>query len=122
MTKKNLIFAELDKGKYRAQEIINNINIDFYNLEYGDVFEERYQVWEYPSGKIFSIIVDRKLLEEKNYRSTPDKNLWLPKLKYLKKDEKKVRDAYKFFYSDSEKRSILSKIFKTLVKTNKKFS
>lgn len=90
------ILAEKSGGEaYQPHELVANLE-DFYaNLEYGDVKEGEFQLWEHPTGKIFQIEADRDV-EKKNYYATPygaNGTIWLPKLVEVSVDEDKVSKA-----------------------------
>ena len=96
MTKKVLIFAYEYEEKFHPESIIEDLESRLYGLEYRDVFEGEYQIWEYPSGKIFNIEPDRKV-DDKDYTSVPYTSkgiIWLPKLTLVETDRKKVTVAY----------------------------
>lgn len=72
------------------------------NLEYADVAVGNYQLWEYPSGRLFLIVPDRKV-DEKDQYATPFNRrgaVWLPQLNELGIDEAKVSDAFAKFQND----------------------
>jgi hypothetical protein len=78
MIKKKLLFASKRRdGSFKAEEIVTDLDRLFSTLEYGDVYEGECQIWEYPSGKIFSLVVDKEMPEQEYY-STPGE--WHPKL------------------------------------------
>jgi hypothetical protein len=91
--KKILLFAYKYNGEYVAERLIKNQERDFDRLEYGDVKENKFQIWEYPSGKIFLIASDRKIPEEKYY-SHRDKNVWQPTLVHIATNKKMVEKAF----------------------------
>lgn len=87
------IFAEKnDEGNFDANEISDSISSLLENLEYGDVAANQFQVWEYPSGKIYNIVSDRELPYD-DY-STPSQQRWLPKLSEMGSDLIKVESAF----------------------------
>ncbi|HEX8182828.1 MAG TPA: hypothetical protein VF575_04480 [Candidatus Saccharimonadales bacterium] len=49
------IFANLHGSEYFAEHIIENLEEKLSNLEYQDVKEGNYQVWEYPTGNIYDV-------------------------------------------------------------------
>ena len=106
------IFASKDKeGVYRPEEIISDWEHFHSGFEYGDVKESEYQVWEYPSGKIFDIIPDREVNDEKEYYTTPyttEGTMWLPKLEEAGIDTKKVTAAYIHLKNHKKGRSTLA--------------
>jgi hypothetical protein len=79
---------------YSATEIYNDIKLLDDDLEYGDVYEGLYQVWEYPDGKIYQVEADREV-EEKNYYSLPGSGLWAPRLREIGIDKEKAEKAYR---------------------------
>lgn len=107
MTNKVLLFAYEYKGEFYAETIIDDLESRLSGLEYGDVYEGEYQIWEYPSGKIFKIVPDRKV-DDKDYCSVPyttKGTLWLPKLTLLKTNKDKVEEAYKRLSNPPKKQS-----------------
>lgn len=97
MKNKILLFAYKTNGDFFAERIIDDLDSALSRLEYGDVLEGEYQIWEYPSGKLFNITPDKEV-EEKDYYSTPNTNTgvkWLPKLMISSTDKNKVAEAYK---------------------------
>jgi hypothetical protein len=109
---KILIFAYKYKGEFYPEYIVDDLDMLFSDLEYGDVFEGNYQIWEYPSGKINKIESDRKV-DDKNYYSTPytDKGtIWLPKLSLIRTDKDKVADAYDKLKNTPKKKSLLQRV------------
>lgn len=107
MTNKVLLFAYEYKGEFYAETIIDDLESRLSGLEYGDVYEGEYQIWEYPSGKIFNIEPDRKV-DDKYYYYVPyntSGTIWLPKLTLLKTDKERVQEAYKQFSSIPKKQS-----------------
>lgn len=99
-------------GSYYAEEIVNDLE-DFYSgLEYGDVTKGEYQLWEYPSGKIFRIEPDREVAEKDHY-STPysgNKTVWEPKLVLLDTEQKRVKEIYEKLSSPQNERSLFEKL------------
>lgn len=98
---KILIFAYDYEGKFVPEHIIADLEDDLDGLEYGDVAESRYQVWEYPSGKIFAVKSDRVIdRDSSDYYSSPytsQGTMWLPELVEIRTDKKMVEEAYKRF-------------------------
>ena len=92
MKNKIQIFAYKYEGKFYPEHIIHNLDSEFSRLEYGDVYEGEYQIWEYPSGKMFQIESDR-IVKDNNYWSSPNADLWIPILKQIKVDKKIVNEA-----------------------------
>lgn len=93
--KKIYIFADrVQNGEYNGSELSSSLDTALDGLEYGDVATKQFQVWEYPSGKIYDIVPDRYSLSEDDY-SGSDPDIWLPKLEYARTDEKLVFQEYK---------------------------
>jgi hypothetical protein len=88
------LHCEKYKGKYKPYELSDNLDDIYSTYEYGDVAEGEYQIWEYPSGKIFQIKPDREV-EDKYYYSSPDKIIWWPVLHLLELDVERVTEAYR---------------------------
>jgi hypothetical protein len=91
-----ILAARAADGTFIPQEISHTKEDLWVSLEYGDVREHEYQLWEYPSGRIMWIDPDRKV-DEKDYYTTPySKNgaIWLPKLNEIGINEAGVREAY----------------------------
>lgn len=89
-----LIFAYRYKEDFLPEHIIEDLQSNLADLEYGDVFEGEYQIWEYPSGKIYRITADREV-QNKNYYSPPNSPLWMPLLEEIGIDRDRVANAYK---------------------------
>jgi hypothetical protein len=100
-------------GTYYAEKIIEDIERFYDGLEYGDVSKGEYQIWEYPSGRIFRIDPDREV-DEKNYysvRYTTKGTIWLPKLRLVKTDKQRVEEIFSFLsITHSKKRSLLERL------------
>jgi hypothetical protein len=93
--KKMYIFADrVQDGEYYGSELDSSLDTVLDGLEYGDVATKQFQVWEYPSGKIYDIVPDRYALSEDNY-SVSDPDVWLPKLEYRRTDEELIFREYK---------------------------
>lgn len=91
------IFCTKIKEVFYPEHIIKDLQREFDNLEYGDVAEGRYQVWQYPEGVIFDIVPDRELSNDLYY-STPFASLgeiWKPLLWQTKIDKDLVDNAYR---------------------------
>lgn len=117
-TQKQFIIAERSSDdKYDPEGLEATWEKIYEGLEYGDVYEGNYQIWEYPSGKIFKMEPDRKV-EVRNYYSTPHNTLWLPKLTLLETDKKKVEGAYIRLSNVGKmrKRSLISRIKRWFLK------
>ena len=94
MTKTYIQADKADNGSYHATEILNgDLDSFLWNLEYGDVAEGQFQIWEYPSGDIFRVVSDR-VVGQADYYATPDDNLWLPELSKVATNKEKVAKAY----------------------------
>lgn len=91
-----ILAARVADGTFKPQEIAQTKEGLCSSLEYGDVREHEYQLWEYPSGRMMWIESDRKV-DEKHYYATPygkDQEVWLPILKDIGVNEAGVRKAY----------------------------
>lgn len=100
--KKKYLFADKTKNNsYLASEIFTELNNKLWDLEYGDVIAGQYQIWEYPSGKVFDIESDRNNLRSDDY-STPDPEHWLPRLKLVAVDKGLVNSSYEHLASISQ--------------------
>lgn len=84
---------KLKDGSFYATEVFNNLEDHSNHWEYGDVHDGEYQIWEYPSGKIFSVRVDREVIESQHW-SLPHPERWQPILELIETDSKRVRSAY----------------------------
>lgn len=97
---KKTIYIQADKASdnsYNATEIVQlDAERSFWNLEYGDVVKGNYQIWEYPSGKIYTVTTDRELegKEYEDYYGMPNSDIWLPVLTYKKTDQPLVSAEY----------------------------
>ncbi|HYH75178.1 MAG TPA: hypothetical protein VD735_04430 [Candidatus Saccharimonadales bacterium] len=97
------IFAYLYSDKYVAEEVIDSPEHRLANLEYADVKKNEYQLWEYPSGKIFSIQPDRGLDPNENQYATPygaSGTVWQPRLVEIGIETDKVEQAYRDLAKD----------------------
>jgi hypothetical protein len=100
MSKPNTIwiFAYEHSGEFAPEELIATEEAKeemLGNLEYIDVIDNKYQLWEHPSGKIYEIHSDREVIGPDKY-SVPrmrDRTVWLPVLVYSNTDEVKVKNA-----------------------------
>lgn len=89
------IFAYKHEGSY-TPEHITNLKSDLDNLEYTDVKSGEYQLWQWPSGDIYSITPDREVESGKEYSVQYDNTgtVWLPVLEKIGTDKEKVDKAY----------------------------
>ncbi len=111
------VYILTEKGstqEYCPVEISTDSNVLLEGLEYGDISEDTFQLWEYPSGKIFSVGTDRKVAESLYYSTSKTKNgvNWLPTLSLLYEDEAKVRDAKRELDKAPSKIPIMSRLFR----------
>ena len=114
--KKQFMLADRISGeKYYPSELESTWEKIYESFEYGDVFEGAYQLWEYPTGKIFKIEPDRKVTD-KDYYSSPHSTLWLPKLTLLTTDKMKVTEAYEKLSRPPKNTSFIQKL-KNFLKT-----
>lgn len=100
MTKNNdkvKIFAYRYENEYVPERLIDDWDEEVDGFEYADVVRGEYQVWEYPSGKIYDVVPDRQLGDNEHQYSTPFTSkgiVWLPILKEAGIDTGKVSEAY----------------------------
>jgi hypothetical protein len=90
------VFIQADRqhdGSYVATELAEVLDELLQSYEYGDVFEEEYQIWEHPSGKVYKVVPDRSV-DKKHYYSSPAKDIWLPRLEEVRTDVEMVKRAY----------------------------
>src|SRR5262249_39684189 len=83
-------------NQYEPEEIITNLKEFYSGLEYGDVAEGEYQVWEFPSGTIYDVVPDREV-DKQHYYTVPytsSGTVWLPQLKKVGTDSNRVATAY----------------------------
>lgn len=110
--KNKYIFAYKFKGKFHPERLIDDWENHLTSIEYGDVVEGQYQIWEYPSGKIYILKADRRL-DIKDYYSVPTSGLWKPVLETIKEDKESVDAAYMRLTTDSNKKlSIVDRVKK----------
>ncbi|QQS69727.1 hypothetical protein IPP75_01120 [Candidatus Saccharibacteria bacterium] len=119
MKKKIYIHAERgDNNVFSPESIIGEKTEAYFNsLEYGDVHSQLFQVWEYPSGRIFLVVPDR-VLKPDDY-STPYSTkavVWQPKLQYVKTDRKLVREKFKVLTSHEQNIERAHNFFTRLMK------
>lgn len=91
------IFANKYGNEYLPERLIEDWDEEIDGFEYADVARGEYQVWEYPSGKIYDVVPDRRLDEDANQYSTPytsQGTVWLPVLNEVGVDVAKVSEAY----------------------------
>jgi hypothetical protein len=106
------ILAEKTTKGFKATEVNESYQELCSGVEYGDIFEGEIQIWEYPTGKIYSVVPDRTV-SDKKYYSLPDEDLWEPQLKLTGRDKSRVRDAY-ILLTTKPRRSILSNLLRLL--------
>jgi hypothetical protein len=109
------LFADRDvDGSYTATEIIKGSLEDaLWKLEYGDVVEGKFQIWEYPVGKTFQVESDRVLVGT-DYYATPNKSVWLPKIKEIGSNKEKVAAGHDRLVSYTSKKSPIRSILSAL--------
>lgn len=92
------IFAYEHEGEYYPERLVN-IDKDLDNLEYADVKDNSYQLWQWPSGDIFAIVPDREVESGKEYSVPYDDSgtVWLPTLEKIASDKEKVDKALEKF-------------------------
>jgi hypothetical protein len=89
------IFACRHGNRFVAEHLVDAVEDVLWNLEYGDVARGDYQLWQYPSGKVYEIAADRTVVRLDEQYSTPRDDLWLPKLREIKEDRAQVTEAYR---------------------------
>lgn len=117
-TPQDIFYIQADKqsnGKYIETELHNSLDSFFRNIEYGDVEEGEYQIWEYPSGKKFDVKVDRKV-NDSYYYTTPTEEVWEPILNLTGEDVQQVQGAYERLVSNTKKQNILKRMLRWLIK------
>jgi hypothetical protein len=80
-------------GAYWPTEYSHNLDDILNNFEYGDVVFGTYQIWEYPSGKIYAVSAD-KVMDDHNYYSSPSEDTWRPIIIPVKESKSAVDSAY----------------------------
>jgi hypothetical protein len=112
--RRTLIFASLSTDdKYSPEEIVDDLERFYDGLEYGDVLDGEYQIWEYPSGQIFQLEPDREV-PDKDYYAAPhskDGVVWLPRLTPIRTDKERVAEAYRHLTRPRRKQTLWSKLF-----------
>lgn len=93
MIKKYYIQADLYNGEYDPTEISESLEKLTSNFEYGDVAEDNYQIWVFPSGEIYKVIADTTV-SDKAYYSIAGSG-WNPKLIQIGTNKALVNQAYK---------------------------
>jgi hypothetical protein len=103
------ISAYLYKGEYVPEMIVENLEGHYDGFEYVDVKNDKYQLWEYPSGIIYRLQPDREM---------PDNNVWsLPSAGWkvtktkISVNKDKINSTYVAFSSKQPRKSWLSKLF-----------
>lgn len=102
-----------DEGsRFRAYEYAQTLSDITEDYEYGDVRDKEFQIWEYPSGKMYDVVSDRELEGEryKDYYGLPQSSVWLPKLKYTKTDKLLVQQEYERLNNPPERPSLADRI------------
>lgn len=95
-TSHQYIFADKNEdGTFTATELHKDLDTALNGLEYGDVAEGKFQIWEYPSGTIYDITVDREVPESNHYSTSLTSNgqVWAPKLAQSHTDKEIVASA-----------------------------
>lgn len=87
------IFIVVYNDVFYPETLYGSLNECTDGIEYVDVVREDYQIWEYPSGKIFSVKSNKKLKGSDEFK-VPGKDSWQPVYKLLKTDEKLVSELY----------------------------
>ncbi len=91
------VYIQADRqlnGDYVPTEVSSSLNRLAENFEYYDVVEGEYQIWEYPSGKIYAVKPSAKVTEDHLWSlASPD--TWLPRLALVGVNKEAVEEAYK---------------------------
>lgn len=92
---KKLIFATEYNGEWHPEHLIENLEDSLDGLEYTDVKNGEYQVWEWPSGDIYALVADREVDPGKEYSTQygNDGENWKVVIKKIETDKKKVNEA-----------------------------
>ena len=94
---KYILADRADDGQYYGSEILESDPQDFLaEFEYGDVVNNMFQIWEYPSGVIYQLKPDRKV-DDKHYFSTPYSSrgtIWEPLMIQIAIEKDKVDKAF----------------------------
>ncbi|MGH7196944.1 MAG: hypothetical protein ACREGJ_04260 [Candidatus Saccharimonadales bacterium] len=101
-------------GEFQGFEFSGDLEQIIDGYEYGDVAEGNYQIWEYPSGKIFRVEPDREV-GEKDYYTVPHTTkgiMWLPRLVEIDENRQMVESEYKRLTSLPVKKSLWQRVFK----------
>lgn len=88
------IFGFLQEGKFVPESLFGNLEESTKTLKYWAVQQVNYGIWEYPSGKVYSIKADRKL-DVRDSSSIPSENSWLPIYEIIKTDPEIVSKLFK---------------------------
>ena len=108
------ILAYEYKGKFKPEKLIDKLEYELSGLEYGDVVNDEYQIWEYPSGRVYQVQSDRDV-QDADFYSTPynDKGtVWQPNLVHIKTDKEQVEKAYLSLVHKGNAKSLLRRIFR----------
>lgn len=100
------IFGYIKDGEFVPESFFGSLPESTETLKYWASQEENYQVWEYPSGKIYSIKADKNL-DEKYASLMPGENSWLPVFDLIKTDQEMVSNLYNEIKANS---SILKRV------------
>ncbi|HSX00416.1 MAG TPA: hypothetical protein VLH38_05260 [Patescibacteria group bacterium] len=110
------IFAYLYEGEYVPETIYDSYQEALSDTEYDDIKKGKYQIWEYPSGKIFKIEPDREV-NKKDFWSAPGESLWMPRLVQVEVDKKKVAEACDRLSNPSKQASFFTRLQRRLRKS-----
>lgn len=115
------LLAEKNSSKHTfdpTELLLSQKDLDkqLWSLEYGDIAGGIFQVWEYPSGKIYNVVSDRELKGDKykDYYGTPDPGIWQPKLVYIRTDKDLVSKEKARFKDVAERASVVGRIVKNI--------
>lgn len=91
---KEWIFASLYEGQFYPNDI--RVLEDLDNLEYVDVKEGEYQLWDPVTGDIYQIGIDREINQGKKFSVQYDNHgvVWRPVILKIDNNKVKVNEAY----------------------------
>ena len=87
------IFGFVKDGRFIPESLFLSLEDSVSSLKYWALNEEQYQVWEYPSGKIFELAANKQL-DDKDDSSFPSPETWQPVFKPVEEDKSRVIELY----------------------------
>lgn len=87
-----LLADKNNDGTFSATEFHSNKTALLEGLEYSDVLNGEFQIWEYPSGNIYDVRPDREITDN-NY-SVAGSDKWLTVLRYNSMNPELVHEGY----------------------------